>query len=95
MNKFGPSKSPIDLACNSSLNLAITVLIVLVTFNLSWLLMFIRLCNRSNVVMLNTNTILNFESLLLLGNLSIPILFIACAWRIRNLREFLVRKTKK
>lgn len=94
MNKFGLYKSPIDLACNSSMNLAITVLIVLVTFNLGWLLMFISLCNRSNVVILNTTTILNLESLLLLGNLSIPILFIACAWRIRNLRESLARKSK-
>ena len=94
MNKFSLSKSPIDLACNSSMNLAITVLILLVSFNLGWLLMFIRLYNRSNIVILNTTTVVNFESLLLLGNLSIPILFIACAWRIKNLRESLAKKNK-
>ena len=94
MNKFILSKSPIDLTCNSLISLVIAVLILLVVFNLGWLLMFVRLYTRSNVVINSNRTILNFESLLLLGNSGIVVLFIAYAWIIKNLREFLGKQNK-
>ena len=94
MNKFSLSKSPINLACNNLLSLAIIVLILLVTFNLGWLLMLINLYTRSNIVINTNKTILNFESFLLFGNLGILLLFIAYAWGMKNLRDFLDKLTK-
>lgn len=77
---------------NSFTNFVTTILVLLITFNIGWLLMFIRISTRIAVVKNLNKTIFNLESLLLLGNLGILILFIGCVVAMRNLRAILGQK---
>ena len=91
--KRSQSASPsIDFAKNSFINFVTAILVLLITFNLGWLVMFIRLYSRWTVIRNLNRTLFNFESFLLLGNLGIFILFIAYALGIRSLRDILGRK---
>ncbi|MEM7759172.1 MAG: hypothetical protein AAF298_13755 [Cyanobacteria bacterium P01_A01_bin.40] len=92
MDKFSLSKSSVDDTDKSFANFITTVLILLITFNFGWLLMFIRLYNRLAVVRNLNKTLFNLESLLLLGNLSMFLLFVAYALGTRSLREILGRR---
>ena len=92
MDKFSFSKSSVDLDYNNFVKFTTTILILLITFNLGWLVMLLRLYTRFNIVK-NLNKILfNFDSFLLLGNLSILILFIIYALSIRSIKDILGRK---
>ncbi len=92
MDKFSISKSSLGTKNNNFVNFLASMLILSVAFNLSWLIMFIRLCDRINVIKNLNKTLFNFESLLLLGNLSIIVLLVAYAVGIKSLREILGRR---
>ena len=89
---FQTASPSIDFAKNSFINFVTAILVLLITFNLGWLVMFIRLYSRWTVIRNLNRTLFNFESFLLLGNLGIFILFIAYALGIRSLRDILGRK---
>lgn len=92
MDKFSISKSSLSSNNNSFVNFLASILISLIAFNLSWLMMFIRLYNQVNIIKNLNKTLFNFESLLLLGNLSIVVLLIAYALGIKSLRGILGKK---
>ena len=77
---------------NSFVGFITSVLTVLVIFNLSWLVMFIRLYTRLSAATNLNRIILNLESILLLENLGIFILFVGYALRMKRLRSILGRK---
>ena len=92
IDKYSLSKSSANLAKTSLINFTTTVLILLITFNLSWLVMFVRLYSRLTVVRNLNRTLFNFESLLLLGNFGFFILFIAYVLGTKSLRDILGKK---
>lgn len=89
MDKFRLSKSSLNFVNASLVNFISTILILLITFNLGWLIMFIRLYSQLALIKNLNKTIFNFESILLLGNLSIFVLFIAYALTVKSLRSIL------
>lgn len=89
MDKFSLSKSSVNSANSVLINFLAAILILLFSFNLGWLIMFVRFSSRLSVVRNLTRTIFNFESFLLLGNLGIFLLFITYALGLKNLRQIL------
>ena len=89
MDKFSLSKSSVNSANSFLINFLAAILILLFSFNLGWLIMFVRFSSRLSVVRNLTRTIFNFESFLLLGNLGIFLLFITYALGLKNLRQIL------
>lgn len=87
MDKFSLSKPSVDLVHNSFLRLFTTIAIILITFNLGWFTMLIGLYNRFGTVRNINKIIFNLDSFLLLGNLSILLLFIIYALSIRSLKD--------
>ena len=92
MHKLSLSKSSVNLVGNKFANLATTILVLPITLNLAWLLMLIRISSRLAVIRNFKKIIFNMESLLLIGNLSLLILFIACVLAMRSLKSFLGKR---
>ena len=92
MHKISSSKSSVYFAANSFINVIFAVLMVLITFNLSWFFMFMGLYSQATVMRNLNKAIFNLESLLLIGNLGIFFLFLTYALGIRNLRSILGRR---
>ena len=92
MHKANLFKSSANLVSNSFIGFVTTILTILVIFNLSWLIIFIRLCTRLSVAANLNKIIFNLESILLLGNLSILILLIGYVVGIRRLKLMLSKK---
>lgn len=92
MDKFSTSKSSVDANYRGIINFIAGTLILLVAFNLSWLIMFVRLYNRLSIVKDLNKVLFNYESWLLIGNLSIVILLIAYALGVKSIKEILGRK---
>ncbi len=94
MHKLSLSKSSVNLVGNKFANLATTILVLPITLNLAWLLMFIRISISSRLAVIRNfkKIIFNMESLLLIGNLSLLILFIACVLAMRSLKSFLGKR---
>lgn len=86
------SKSAISLVANSFINIVTIVLTIAIAFNLSWFLMFIRLYNQITIVKDFNKAVFNLESWLIIGNLSIFILFITYALGMKNLKSVIKRK---
>lgn len=78
---------PFALVINNSLiGLLTNSLVWLIIFNLGWLLMLFRLSFRLTEIKNLGKTILNLESLLLLGNLAIIILVIGFVLTIKQFK---------
>ena len=92
MDKFRLSKSSVNWFDSSSINSIATILVLLIAFNIGWLVMFLRVCSQLAVIQSLNQTLFNFESFLLLGNLSIFSLFIAYVLAIKSLREISGRR---
>ncbi len=73
---------------NGLISLLTATLILLITFNLSWLLMLVKLSSRLTTIKNISKIIFNLESLLLLGNFSLIILSIAFVWGTQKISYF-------
>lgn len=92
MHKSNLYESSFNLVSNSLTNFVTTILILLITFNLGWLMIFVRVSTRLAVVVNLHKTIFNLQSLLLFGNLSLLLIFISYVLGIRSLRSILGRR---
>lgn len=92
MHKSNLYESSFNLVSNSLTNFVTTILILLITFNLGWLMMFVRVSTRLAVVVNLHKTIFNLQSLLLLGNLSLFLIFMSYVVGIRSMRSILGRR---
>ena len=92
MAKLNLFKYSVGSLGNSFLNIVATVLLIAIAFNLSWFMIFIRLYSQLTTVKDINKVVLNLESWLLIGNLTIFVLFFAYALGIRNLRSILAKK---
>ena len=86
MGKFNFYKSLTNVVKNSVITLLTTTLILLITFNLDWLLIVARIFSRLSFMKNLGKTIFNLESLLLVGNLSTIILFIGFVLAIKRFK---------
>lgn len=82
-----------NLVASSLGKFMVSILILLITLNLGWLLMFVRVSSHLAVVRNISKTLFNYESFLLLGNLSLFILLMAYILGTKSLREILGRKS--
>lgn len=89
MYKLSFYRSSVSLISKGFINFAAAILVLLITFNLGWLIAFIRLYTQVKTFV-NINKILfNLEAILLLGNLSILTLFVICILSIKSLRAIM------
>ncbi len=71
---------------NSLISLLTNSLVLLIIFNLGWLLMLLRLSLRLTEIKNLGKTIFNLESLLIIGNLAIIILVIGFVLTIKQFK---------
>ncbi len=76
MIKLDFYRSSANVLGKSLISLLIATLVLLITFNLGWLLMFVRISSRLSTMKYIGTTILNLESFLILGNFIIIVGFI-------------------
>ena len=86
MSIFSIYRPAIDKTGKLTLHLISTALVLLITFNISWCLMFVRLAFRMTLVKNVGKTLLNLDLLLLVGNLSIVALFIIAIAAIEKIK---------
>ena len=91
MYKISSCRSPFDLINKNFTGLLTIVLVVLFAFNLGWLISLIRLYNRFKIVADFDKSLFGFESILLLGNLGILIVFVAYLSIFKILRSIIGR----
>ncbi len=89
MYKLSFYSSSSSLISKRFINFITAILVILITFNLGWLIAFVRLYTQVKTFV-NINRILfNLESILLLGNLGIMTLFIIYILSIKSLRSII------
>ena len=92
MHKVNLFRSSVDLVSNRFIGFIATILTILIIFNLGWLIMLVKLCTRLSVAANLNKTIFYFDSILLLGNLGILLLFFGYALGIRSLKAVFGKK---
>ena len=76
MLKLSVHKPLVNVIGNKVTSFLTAALALLITFNLGWLLTFIRISSQLNTIKNQGKAIFNLELLLLVGNFSIIILFV-------------------
>lgn len=89
MLKLNSHNSYFNLVGNNSIAWLSTALVLLISFNLSWLLIFIRISSRLAVVKNMNRIFLDLELLLLVGSLLIIVLVVGLALIFKNLKLFI------
>lgn len=92
MDNYSLSKSSGEIAKKGSIKFLSTILVLLITFNFSWLLFLVKAHFTFNNIRSINRTLLNLESLLIFGNSTILVLFFAYVFCIRRLRSILSQK---
>ena len=86
MLKLSYYRSLTNASKNSLISFLLTAtLILLITLNISWLLMLVKLSSRLTTIKNISKILFNLESLLLLGNFSLIILSIGFVWGIQKI----------
>ena len=70
------------------LNLLIMSLLLLISFNIGWLFILVKMSSRLILIKNLSRTIFNLESLLLFGNFGIIVLLIASIWGVKRFSYF-------
>ncbi len=78
-------RSLANVAKNNLISLVTATLILLITFNVGWLLILVNISSRLALVKNLGKTILNLELLLFLGNLGIIMLSLGFIWEFKRL----------
>ena len=76
MAQLNSPRTLVNIFENKVTSFLTTVLALLITFNLGWLLTFIRISSQINTIKNQGKAIFNLELLLLVGNFSIIILLV-------------------
>ena len=92
MHKFSFSRSSSNIFSNSLINFAITILVLLIAFNLGWLIAFVQLYAQPKIVGNLDKIIFHLQSILLLGNLSILLLFIGYIGIVKYVKSILGKR---